>query len=372
MNILHICSYYENVLFENLVKALDKQGINNEVFVFFPKEQARQNFERERTNVVLKFCYSKKDRCIFHLKHNKVVQCFTEEYHARINNFDVIYAHSLFSNGYVAYKAKKRWGIPYIVMVQNTDLNVFFKYMKHLHSLGINILKNASKIIFASQSYVDEALNKYIPAKTAEEIKEKISIVPYGIDDYYFENFGNKARDNRNKCILSVATICKNKNHILLAKAVDYLNKKSNTKNINLIIIGKFENSGIVSKLSQFDFVQCINFMPKEELIDYFASADLFTLVSKTETFGLVYAEALSQGCPIIYSKGQGFDQQFPEGLVGYHANSNNYRNVAQTIEKLMKSNISAEICQKSATRYRWDNISKTYYDLFCSIMQNK
>ena len=102
MNILHICSYYENVLFENLVKALDKQGINNEVFVFFPKEQARQNFERERTNVVLKFCYSKKDRCIFHLKHNKVVQCFTEEYHARINNFDVIYAHSLFSNGYVA------------------------------------------------------------------------------------------------------------------------------------------------------------------------------------------------------------------------------------------------------------------------------
>jgi len=39
---------------------------------------------------------------------------------------------------------------------------------------------------------------------------------------------------------------------------------------------------------------------------------------SITETFGLVYAEALSQGLPVLYTRGQGFDRQFEEGEVGY------------------------------------------------------
>lgn len=38
---------------------------------------------------------------------------------------------------------------------------------------------------------------------------------------------------------------------------------------------------------------------------------------SHKETFGLVYAEAMSQGLPIIYTKNQGFDGQFPDGYVG-------------------------------------------------------
>ena len=39
---------------------------------------------------------------------------------------------------------------------------------------------------------------------------------------------------------------------------------------------------------------------------------------SITETFGLVYGEALSQGLLIIYTKGQGFDGQIKEKLAGY------------------------------------------------------
>lgn len=34
-----------------------------------------------------------------------------------------------------------------------------------------------------------------------------------------------------------------------------------------------------------------------------------FAMVSFRENFGLVYAEALSQGRPVVYSKGQGFDR---------------------------------------------------------------
>ena len=46
---------------------------------------------------------------------------------------------------------------------------------------------------------------------------------------------------------------------------------------------------------------------------------------SRYETFGLVYGEAMSQGLPIIYSKGQGVDGYFKEGTVGYGVVSDRY-----------------------------------------------
>ncbi|MBF1138813.1 MAG: glycosyltransferase, partial [[Eubacterium] sulci] len=37
------------------------------------------------------------------------------------------------------------------------------------------------------------------------------------------------------------------------------------------------------------------------ELIEEYRKADIFALLSKTESFGIVYAEAISQGLPILY-----------------------------------------------------------------------
>ena len=55
-------------------------------------------------------------------------------------------------------------------------------------------------------------------------------------------------------------------------------------------------------------------------------------MLSIMETFGLVYAEAMSQGLPIIYTKGQGFDEQFDEGKVGYHADCFNIEEIVKRI----------------------------------------
>ena len=53
---------------------------------------------------------------------------------------------------------------------------------------------------------------------------------------------------------------------------------------------------------------------------------------SKTETFGLVYAEAMSQGLPVIYTRGQGFDGQFEEGEVGYSVDCKDKKEISMKI----------------------------------------
>lgn len=46
-----------------------------------------------------------------------------------------------------------------------------------------------------------------------------------------------------------------------------------------------------------------------------FAESDIFVMVSHSETFGLVYIEALSQGLPILYTRGQGIDGTLKEKI---------------------------------------------------------
>src|SRR5690606_26806778 len=47
------------------------------------------------------------------------------------------------------------------------------------------------------------------------------------------------------------------------------------------------------------------------KLLNIYRNCHLFAMPSKYETFGLVYIEALTQGLPIVYTKG--------EGLYGYY-----------------------------------------------------
>ena len=68
----------------------------------------------------------------------------------------------------------------------------------------------------------------------------------------------------------------------------------------------KYENENIIFK----------GRLEKEEIIRVYKDMDIFILPSTTETFGLVYAEAMSQGLPILYTKNEGFDGIFKEGEV--------------------------------------------------------
>lgn len=371
VNILHICSYYENVLYENLVKALQKKDINNEVYVFLSKEtRGTSNINTTDIHVRLSYCYNKFERFFFHLKHMKVLNDFVASYEGRISSFDCLFAHSLFSNGYIAYKAKEMWKIPYVVMVQNTDINVFFKYMKHLKSLAISIIKNADKVIFASETYRQMVLDNYIPDEGKTDFINKAVVVPYGIDDFYYSNMhkndDNNSKKNNEEIVLTVGTVCRNKNQLLLAKAINLLNNEGH--NIRLIAIGDVGERNILEKLLCYSFVEYIDFIPKENLIEYYNKADVFALPSIYETFGLVYAEALSQGCPVLYSKGQGFDKQFVNGDVGYSVISNDFHDIAQKLELILQDKPVKENCIQKSEKFRWKHIARTYIGLFANI----
>lgn len=360
MKILHINSYFANGHFyRHLYDEQVRQGLN--ISVFLPVSRQTSIDYTYPEYVDLGRCYNERDRYLFFPKHWKIIKEAINRYQNK--GFDIIHAHSLFSNGYVAYKLAKKTGVPYVVAVRDTDVNLFFKKIFFLRFLGRKILSNANKIVFISQPYKDHVIGTYFPLGSQDSIRQKSVVIPNGIDKFWFDNAPTEAHDYSSENtinIITVGLIIKRKNHLAVCKAIELLQQEGFT--CSYTVIGKVVDKELFDQIMKYPFVVYKPFMPKEQLIEEYRNADVFVLPSKTETFGLVYAEAMSQGLPVIYTKGQGFDGQFEEGVVGYHVESDQPKSIAREMTKIINnySQLSSNSLN-GVIKFQWSAITKNY-----------
>lgn len=366
--VLHINSYYSaGKFYKNLFDNQVKSGIDLDVFMPVPSNFESNNFDHGKYTLISKN-HNRYDRILFHLKHNKILKDVQEQYN--IQGYSLIHAHSLFSNGFVAMKLKKKYGIPYIVAVRNTDVNMFFKKMIHLRSLGLEILKNANRVIFLSKAYKEQVIKKYVPEHFKDNIEKKVSVIPNGIDDFWI-NYSDYPRQETIVSplrLLHVGDISKNKNIETTVKAIEILIDSG--YDVTLDVVGKIKDQRIFNRIKDLAYVNYLGFKRKEKLIKIYRNNDIFVLPSKTETFGLVYAEAMSQGLPVIYTRGQGFDEQFPEGEVGYSVDCHDASEIADKIISI--SDAYGEIsgrCVDLCGKFDWNVISEQYMQIYEKII---
>ena len=67
-------------------------------------------------------------------------------------------------------------------------------------------------------------------------------------------------------------------------------------------------------------------------------NADIFALISKNETLGMVYLEAMASGCIVIGSKNEGIDGIITSGKNGYLCNAGEYKELSNLIEQILLS----------------------------------
>ncbi|WP_163583213.1 glycosyltransferase family 4 protein [Gracilibacillus saliphilus] len=370
MKILHINSYFSTSRFyKHFFDNQIDQNVDIDAFVPVSKSFETEMDFGEYTSVSR--CYNSFDRYSYFLKQYKILKAVQSSYH--INSYDVIHAHSLFTNGYIAYKLSRKYNIPYIVAVRNTDVNRFFKKMYHLRGIGIEILKNAQKVIFLSEPYKQLIINNYVPKHLKKLFLQKSHVIPNGIDDFWFHNrpinLKNIGSDVIN--LLYVGDINENKNLLTTVNAIKLLNRIG--MEAKYTIVGKVRDKSIFNKLVKEPFVEYVQPIPKEKLISVYRKNDIFVMPSIRETFGLVYAEAMSQGIPVIYSRGQGFDGQFEDGKVGYSVDSKNEKEIANKISIIKKNYINfSENCVNNVSRFSWKTISKMYINLYYSVLRKK
>ena len=374
MKVLHInCNYMDTWLHQTMVNTLEDLGIENRVFV--PLYKIEGHIVKPKEYVTATVCFKKWDRISYHYKQKKIYNKLKHNYN--FTEFSCLHAYTVFTDGNVARKLAKEFNLPYIVVVRNTDVNCFFKYMLHLRATGIRVLREAKAVIFLSKAYQKQVLDKYVPEKYKKEIAAKSFVIPNGIDDFWHQNlFVDRPYavildrlKNKQLKLVYAGGIDKNKNITTTCEVVKILRKRGWT--VNYTVVGKIKEKNIFEQIK--DQVNYLDAMPKEKLIDVYRNADVFVMPSHTESFGLVYAEAMSQGLPVIYTKGQGFDGQFEEGIVGYAVSDEDVYEISERIIQIVNeyTKISSYAVTK-VKKFKWKTICERYIELYQKCLISK
>lgn len=338
MRILHIANDFAgSKVHSNLSAALDKMGVDQ--IVYCPVRNASliggNKFDAKNTEFVYSNCIKKWYKYLYFYKERRLYQDLKGN--IDLSSIDCIHAHTLFSDGGIAYKAYNEYGTKYVVAIRSTDVNLYLRLMKHTFPYGRNILLNAERIYFISKALKQKFVESSLCNPIYERIKDKMIVQPNGIDNYWLEHINNEPRLGHD--VLYVGNFTPNKNVERLINAVSIVRSDSRFSDCRLIIIGggSDKNQRVEEKIEQSKSFVVFKgkVYDKAEISKIMKSCALFAMPSITETFGLVYIESLSQNLPVIYTKGQGIDGLFDDS-VGLSVDPHSTSSIAEAIKEIL------------------------------------
>lgn len=209
---------------------------------------------------------------------------------------ELLHAQSALLAGEGARINKINKGIPYIVTEHSSKISLN-KLYKEDYSLLKSIYDEADIVIAVSKK-----LKKDIGRFTH---REDIKVIPNFTDiesyhDIMEEDTGAKDKEFT---FFTLAFLTKNKGMEILIEAFSKL-KNSNSR---LLIGGDgLEKDNLIKLVNEKRLSHRVTFLGalnREEALKTMKKADSFVLASRSETFGVVCIEALSQGIPVIVTK---------------------------------------------------------------------
>jgi len=280
-------------------------------------------------------------------------------------NPDIIFIVTPFAIGLTGFRYAKERGIP-VVSNYSTD---FPKYLKHYR---LEILENTVWTFFRwfhSYSYINICPSIATKQDMEEHGIKNVELWSRGIETSEFspqkrsKELREKYCNNDEKLLLYVGRIAPEKELNVLIDAIKILNKR-NLK-IKLLVIGDgpskqgFEEENVEN-------VIFVGYKTGEELKCYYASADIFTFPSSSETYGNVILEAMASGLPVVAPFAGGVRENLIDMENGMVFDSGNSEDMADKIERLVLDEKLKDILSKNARKHTlsksWDII---YSDLF-------
>lgn len=200
-----------------------------------------------------------------------------------------------------------------------------------------------------------------------DRIKLKSMVIPNGIDDFWHNNLSLSSKSDHN--IIYAGNFSKNKNTLRLVKAV--LNLKNSIPDIHLDLVG--DNGAQEKKILKLvaKYPQILSYHGRvtdnEKMKQLYQRNSLFAMPSKSETFGLVYIEALSQGLKVVWSRGEAIDGMFSQNI-GESVNPYKQSDIEAVIKKLIANENYETLNITDFEQFRWSVIANKYLKLYKSI----
>lgn len=340
------------------------QGYDNEVFVFdLPRMGGRQTIEQDGNVTIYRFANQGK-RQISSVKQVKQIAA-----NIRSLSPDVCHIHGTSLFAWQMYKELRKERIPTVVTIHGLALvekhNALKKGFSIKKLLQFFYQSRVEKRILSrlpvaivDTEYVKEKVNRYPISK-----KPKMYIIPQGISEAFFSLRCSK----ESQIMLSVGAICERKGHLMSLKSFELAVKEGIDG--QLVIMGTVADKRYLERLqnaitqSEFsDKVSLYTNVSDETLRQLYEKAHLFVLHSEEESQGIVFAEAMATGLPVVATNVGGIPYVISNGRNGVLSRYGDVTAFAENIKNLMSDKdlwqSMSEAAIKAANNYHWTNIS--------------
>ena len=222
---------------------------------------------------------------------------------------DVIHAHRWFGCGQAAWNYASENHVPYVVDVVQSDLDAYHKLFVFNKKSAENVLLEAARVVFTSQSQ-QEFLAQHLPSKTADTVFFHSTMLFEPLDPYWISNLHiHPPTALVHIKLLNVGT-ADSSSHL---DAVHHAMKKLQRRNYDITLT-------------------TVGDLTDEELLDVYRNHDIFLQLDEKTPSTQRFAQALSQGLPVLYAQKSVCDGIFKEGLAGYAVNPRSADDLAKTI----------------------------------------
>ena len=266
-----------------------------------------------------------------------------------------------------------------IVTFQGIDVQILTKI-----NYGYRLNKKYNDLLISTIKYIDAftAISKNIEKDLIKlgVKKNRIFLIPNSVYLKKFKKTKIKKKKSYYIKFITVGRFAKKKKGFdLIKKIVPILNKKK--IKFKWKIIGKGTNKVLKYKelkknIDDFEIIEDIQninelYFPNEELIKHYKSSDIYLNLSRIESFGITFIEALASNLPILSFNTKGIDELIVNNKNGFLINSFNYKKYVNVIDKISKNQISITKLEtmKTVKNFDLDKNTKELIELYKKVL---
>lgn len=210
------------------------------------------------------------------------------------------------------------------------------------------------------------ALNTFVESGIP---RRKMRMVPYGVDLNTFYPSVNRGDDKFQVLFVGSVTLRKGISYLLDAFQKLECGRK------HLVLAGSVspELENTINKLRHDNEISVMGPVQQQWLKDIMSTSHVMVLPSVEDGFGLVMAQAMACGCPVISSRNTGGQDLFTDGTEGFIVSIRDSKIIADRLQTLaddpaLRTRMSRAAMQRVKSIGGWDQYGETMYRIFSDL----
>jgi starch synthase len=214
---------------------------------------------------------------------------------------------------------------------------------------------------FSFNSFIEEGVPRW-----------KLNLIPYGVDLDTFYPCAKRSDDTFQ--ILFVGNISVRKGVSYLLDAFQQLN--CGRKRLALVGSASEDFENLIRQLRSDERISVMGHVPQRQLKEIMSRSHAMVLPSVEDGFGLVLAQAMACGCPVIASENTGARDLLTDGKEGFIVPICNGVAIAERLQMLaddfdLRSRMSAAALARVKSLGGWERYGETMYQVFAELVEN-